>query len=265
MPTNPERVKVPLRIAFPCILAFAGVCDAQMTDGKVIPAAVHFLMDSIKDEAPADVTGSIGEGYSPIVVDVATSNEISSRMMNDLTPYQPVDPDWAYEQMQESGKNSKLFGEKISIEDTMRYFYMAGFRGIDLQIITAISQRESVGGYPGAVGDSNYKDSGSISVGLTQIRCITEGDKLPCVGPRDWRTNFDPAQSARNTFAIYQESIGYYGYGEEGMRYNNQFRPWKWYQEHVEKYGLDPAENVFLPMAIETYNALQANYGDLSA
>ncbi len=264
MLNNPEHAKIPLRIAFPGILAFVGICDAQITDGKVIPAAVHFLMNSINDEAPADETGSASEGYSPIVVEVATSNEISSHMMNDLTPYQPVDPDWAYEQMQESGKNSKLFGEKISIEDSMRYFYMAGFRGTDLQIITAISQRESVGGYPGAVGDWNYKDSGSISVGLTQIRCITAGGELPCEGARDWRTNFDPAQAARNTFALYQESIGYYGYGDEGMRYNNQFRPWKWYQEHVEKYGPDPAENVFLPQVVGVYESLQAQYGDLA-
>jgi hypothetical protein len=263
MPRNPEQSRIPLRYAIPGILAFTGVIDAKMTDGFVRESATQFLLDAAGNKAPSINTSLAANEHAPVVVEVVASNEISSRMINDLAPYEPIDPDWAYNQMEAKDTYSQTFGEQISIEDAMRYFYIAGFRGDDLKRITAISRRESRG-FPGAIGDWNFKNSGSISVGMTQIRCITEGEELPCVGPRDWRTNLDPMQSAINSYALYKQSIDYFGYGKGSMGYDGRFQPWKWWQEHIEKYGPDPAENEHLPQVEGVYGSMQAYYGDLS-
>ena len=48
------------------------------------------------------------------------------------------------------------------------------------------------------------------------------------------------------------------------MRYDGAFHPWKWYEEHVDRYGPDPAENKYLPEVQEIYAALSSQYGDMS-
>lgn len=243
------------------LLLFAGVLDEQMTDGAVRTKAAEIIGGLLNDKSSAEE--AIPVSPSSVNPNSLQSNEISNQMLNDLTPYQPVDAKFVYEEMSKSNEVSRYFGEQISTEDSMRYFYIAGFRGEELQIITAISKRESRG-FPGAVGDWNYKDSGSISVGLTQIRCITEGNELPCEGPREWWVNLDPLTAAVNTRKLYEQSIDHYGYGEGKMRYDGAFHPWKWYEEHVDRYGPDPAENRYLPEVQEIYAVLSAQYGDMS-
>jgi hypothetical protein len=231
----------------------------------VVSVTIGILKERSDTENNMD---SVATALDYPVAEVPARTEIADRMIADLAPYRAIDPYAARDHMQETGKTGDHFGEQISKADSMRYFYIAGFRGNDLKRITAISWRES-NRYPGAFGDNNYKDSGSVSAGLTQIRCITEGDELPCVGARDWTQNFDPMNAAQSTYElVYGESVATYGYGGDNpnsMEYGGRFHPWKWYQEHVEKYGPDPAQNIYLPEVKVLFDEMQQLYGDLHA
>ncbi|CAN5371529.1 hypothetical protein BH10PAT3_BH10PAT3_7640 [soil metagenome] len=184
-------------------------------------------------------------------------NQIAEQMLQDVQPYAVIDFD---EVMKHVDGTSNTFGEKISLNDIMRYMYAAGFRGQNLIIATSIAMRESVGGYPAAIGDVSYQGENRVSVGLAQITCGADG--LPCEGSRDPRANMDPRLAAINMKNIYEQSISYYGYGEDSMGYDGRFNPWNCGQ--FDGCDKDSAQKTYMPLAQAAYSVMEQQYGDLS-
>lgn len=180
-------------------------------------------------------------------------NEIGHAMQADISPYSRVSPGEAVNKVEASGNYGILVGDQISVEDAMRHFYIAGFRGEDLKIITAMTGKESAY-HPGAIGDWNYAGDGGRSVGLTQIHCIDRGNTLPCVGARNWEDNFDPQTNANNAYVLYTQAWEWYGYGSGALGIDGRFQPWKSSPEAALEY---------LPQSEAVYNRLQDQYGNL--
>lgn len=186
------------------------------------------------------------------VPEKAPVNETGRMMQGDLASYSPVDPDWALGVAQDKG-SSVYLGEQISVADAMRYNYIAGFRGQDLIIKTAIDGKES-NYHPGAVGDVNWNIAGDRSVGTAQIYCQPNGD-ITCEGIRDWRANFDPQANAAHSYALYVAAVGGANH-DNGLSSDGRFAPWRNNPDGVRQR---------IPRAEEVYQELSALYGDLSS
>lgn len=186
-------------------------------------------------------------------VDIDALNEAGKQMMADLAPYRTVDPDWAYRQAKDTGEAfGHLFGEQLSVDDVIRYYYIAGFRGEDLKIMTAHAGKES-NYYPAALGDIDWVYKGDRSVGLSGIYCQMNGP-IGCDSARAWKINFDPLENARNAFALMVQAERAHGRGTGPLRIDGSFKPW----ESAPARALE-----FLPMAEAAYDRIEAQYGSL--
>ncbi len=179
------------------------------------------------------------------------SNEIAQNMQNDLAPYQVVDPGEALRIAQERG-TSVILGEQISVEDAMRYNYIAGFRGNDLVIKTAIDGKES-NYHPGAVGDVNWNLSGDRSVGTSQIYCQPNGD-ISCEGIRDWRMNFHPQANADHAYQLYEWAKNG-PHHDNGLSNDGRFAPWRNNPDGVRD-RLDMVNKIYQNLS-EMYGSLE--------
>lgn len=180
-------------------------------------------------------------------------NETAKRMYADLLPFQWVDPDWAYQQAKDrGGAFGHLFGDQLPVTEVMKYYYIAGFRGEDLEIMTSHSGKES-GFHYAALGDIDWVFPGDRSVGLSGLYCQMNGP-IGCSGVRSWRENFDPLTNARGAYVLYRESWRVNGYGSGELGIDGRFKPWESAPEVAATY-LDDAR--------EAYRQLEEQYGSL--
>lgn len=211
----------------------AVVVGAAHADGKEVP---------IVSDVYGDVFDRKKSTGDYLVMPDQAMNEVTQKMKADIASYDQVDPDWAVRQARNRGGPTR-FGDKISVADAMRHFYIAGFRGDQLKQITALAGVES-GYYPAAVGDVDWNYEGDISAGLVQVYCQENGP-IGCNGIRDYHKNFDPQSNANHAFilAYNSQNDGFY-----------VFRPWQ--------NSLDTMSE-FMSESETAYTKLTGVYGDL--
>ncbi len=222
------------------------------TDFKTLENTRIPVVEQFGQAGNALVGGFNGVGFAGASMpEKQPINEVGRRMQADLSPYEKVDPDWAWSKAKEKG-GSVYLGDQISVNDAMRYNYIAGFRGRDLIIKTAIDGKES-GYVPGAVGDVDHNFSEDRSVGTSQIYCQPNGS-IGCDGFRDWRDNFDPQTNADNSFTLYLESINGPN-TDNGLSPDGRFAPWRNDADRVRE---------LIPQAELVYLELESMYGNLN-
>lgn len=176
----------------------------------------------------------------------APAVEVVSRpaiLEHDLMPVEVVSLDEARRLARLTG--SERYGLRLETAEVMKYLYVAGFRGEDLVVMTAVTLGES-GGHPFAVGDIDLHFKGDISTGLCQIY-YSPGRGY--VSPnRDPQANLNPLTAARNCFDMYA--------ARGSKNHDARFNDWSAFK--------NGSHEKFIDEAWQAYRGLSEQYGDLA-